>query len=86
MTTKIEEAHALEERQQDRARVLHMFGLLTPNMSGLDILVLHGKVCDDKEVWKRRAATDDALMLDPLEVLQAMSKKELAALRARIAQ
>jgi hypothetical protein len=75
-----------EETERDRARVLHMLGLLTPNMSGLEILVLHGDICNDKEVWKLRAASDDGIMLDPLDVLQKMKPSERAALRTRIAQ
>jgi hypothetical protein len=90
MTTKTyEELEAIEaaERQQDRARVLHMLGLLTPNMSALEVLVLHGKVCDDKEAWKRWSDSygpQGEGQLSTLEILQAMKPTERAALRARV--
>lgn len=82
MTKTYEELEAIDkaEDERDRARVLHMLGLLTPDTTGLDILILHSKVCD--ETWKERSATRP--MTEPLDVLKTMSAKQLAALRARV--
>lgn len=82
MTKTYEELAAIDdaEVERDRVRVLYALGLLTPNMSGLEVLLLHAKICD--ETWKQRSAAQP--MLEPLDVLAAMSKKERAELRARV--
>lgn len=92
MTKTYEELEAIDraEDERDRARVLHILGLLTPDMSGLDILLTASRVGDDAEVnkrWKSSYATEENPYGEStLEILQKMSAKELAAVRARVTQ
>lgn len=74
------------EERQDRVRVLHVLGLLRPDMTGLEVLMLHGKVCDDAEVKKKTPPYVVGEWPSPstLEIVQALKPTERAALRTRI--
>jgi hypothetical protein len=78
---------ALEDEaveRADRIKILHLLGMLRPGMSGLEILMLHGKVCDDKEVSKRTPPYVPGEFTQTREVVEAMTKRDRAELRARV--
>jgi hypothetical protein len=89
MTKTYEQLAAEDEAAEraDRVKVLFLLGILRPNMSGLEILLLNGQVGDDKEVRKRWS---DAYppggigQLSTLEIVEAMTKQERAEVRARV--
>lgn len=74
------------ENQLERVKVLHLLGILRPNMGGLEILLLNSAVGDDVEVKKRWIDSygPGGEQLSTLEIVEAMSKKERAEVRARI--
>lgn len=88
MTTEKSYEELAEEdlavERADRLKVLHLLGLLTPSMSGLEILMLHSKVTDDAEVSKRTPPYVPGEFSQTREVIEAMSQRDRAALRARV--